>query len=458
VLRSLALILSHMFFRSITASSSLQSKTPLEKESIQKPTLWVANHPNGILDPIVAYAFYPLEAVSQARLRPISKSTLFNHPILGFFLKVSRAIPVFRKQDSHQAETNDPTDIHAQNNLAFRSVAHAFQEKSHVFIFPEGMSHDLPHLTPFRSGAARMILQAFFEGLQEIVLQPLVIEYLEKDTFRSRVFLEQGNPISLLAKDFQIDSIGSPLWHAKKDALEELVSQSLTKICLQFESWEYRHNLFLLFVLWNKREPQTLSELRTCYTKWKPALESKQNFDLQMNLSLLRAVLNECKIRAADYLYGVEFLENLKPKMKHFKKHAFSLLLQILVYPFSFAAQIFWRLPLRITNVLAVNTTSERDVLGTMRLAFGILILPLWLVGIFFLLWAFGLDHFSLSFWYPLSIFVCTGIAKYRFEHTTSARLLRVLYIRYVRRETWKELNENWHNASVWIAKNADSL
>ena len=57
------------------------------------PVIFVSNHPNTMMDPLV------VGTSCKRELHFFAKSTLFNHWIKRFFLSRLKLIPVYRKQD-----------------------------------------------------------------------------------------------------------------------------------------------------------------------------------------------------------------------------------------------------------------------------------------------------------------------------------------------------------------------
>ena len=56
-----------------------------------------------------------------------------------------------------------------------------------ILIFPEGLSHDDPFLHPLKTGIARMAIQAVSALSNTIMIQPVIIDYSEKNEFRSEL-------------------------------------------------------------------------------------------------------------------------------------------------------------------------------------------------------------------------------------------------------------------------------
>jgi 1-acyl-sn-glycerol-3-phosphate acyltransferase len=64
-----------------------------ERVPVVGPLLVVANHLNGLIDPLF------LIGTLRLPVRFLGKSTLWKIPILGSLLRLAQAIPVFRRQD-----------------------------------------------------------------------------------------------------------------------------------------------------------------------------------------------------------------------------------------------------------------------------------------------------------------------------------------------------------------------
>src|SRR5205814_1234426 len=135
-----------VFYRRIEA-------TGLENVPESGPVLFVANHANGLVDPILVLALVS---------RPITfvaKSTLWKVPLLGSLLDALGAVPVVRRADA-SPETAAGAD---RNDASLHRLAEALDAGGAVLIFPEGRSHSDPFLSPIRTGAARVLLLALRE-------------------------------------------------------------------------------------------------------------------------------------------------------------------------------------------------------------------------------------------------------------------------------------------------------
>src|SRR5689334_10868038 len=67
------------------------------------PALLVFNHPNSLVDPLIALAMSPRPVVF------LAKEPLFRIPVLGFLVKSMGSIPVYRKMDGADTAQNRRT-------------------------------------------------------------------------------------------------------------------------------------------------------------------------------------------------------------------------------------------------------------------------------------------------------------------------------------------------------------
>jgi glycerol-3-phosphate O-acyltransferase / dihydroxyacetone phosphate acyltransferase len=141
-----------------------------------------ANHQNGLVDPMMLLAALPRP------LRPLAKATLFRHPIIAPFLRLARAVPIYRREDAG----GRPVD----NAETFRAVVGALTRGEAILIFPEGVSQPEPALMTLRTGAARMLLEAEATGAGVVTLLPVGLVLHEPGRFRAgRALLLVGAPV-----------------------------------------------------------------------------------------------------------------------------------------------------------------------------------------------------------------------------------------------------------------------
>ena len=145
------------------------------------PALLLGNHPNALLDPLF------LAWAAQRPIRFLAKAPLFKTPVLGWLVRGSGSIPVYRRQD-------DPTQT-AKNDETFRAVHDALAAGSAVALFPEGISHSQPSLAPLKTGAARIALGAVPRTGGAFPIIPVGLVFREKQIFRSDAHAAVGAPV-----------------------------------------------------------------------------------------------------------------------------------------------------------------------------------------------------------------------------------------------------------------------
>jgi len=146
------------------------------------PALLVANHPNSLLDPMLVVA------AAGRPVRFLAKAPLFSDPKVAWLMRLSRSIPVHRRQD-------DPSQV-ARNLEMFDAVHRRLAEGDAVAIFPEGISHSGSSLAEIRTGAARIALGAAASqvgGAFPVI--PVGIDLRDKTRFRSDAQVYIGDPI-----------------------------------------------------------------------------------------------------------------------------------------------------------------------------------------------------------------------------------------------------------------------
>jgi 1-acyl-sn-glycerol-3-phosphate acyltransferase len=196
----------------------------IEVEGVQHvpaegPLIYVANHPNGLVDPVLITAFLPRVP------RFLAKHSLWEHLTLRPFLKLAGSIPIYRQQDRGARA--------AQNLQAFDASHSALAQGAVIGIFPEGVSHMEPSLQPLKSGVARVVLGAEEKfGPLGTKIVPVGLTFDARHRFRSRVLLTVGEPID---PSPEVALQGKDPRGARAD-LTDRVGEALRGVTLNYDS------------------------------------------------------------------------------------------------------------------------------------------------------------------------------------------------------------------------------
>jgi len=150
-----------------------------------KRLIFVANHPNVMLDSLLLAAFSPGAPLF------LGKSTLFKNRLYSFLLRHLGVIPVSRSQDRDSRMS--------RNQDMLRTACQALKSGKPLALFPEGLSHAHLRVLPLKSGAARIGLRVEDEmdGFADVCIIPVGLAYSDPAIFRSEVAIHFGQPIEV---------------------------------------------------------------------------------------------------------------------------------------------------------------------------------------------------------------------------------------------------------------------
>lgn len=178
LIRLIGKIIMAIFFRKIEVRHS-------EYIPDLGPIVFVANHPNSIMDAFV------IGVAIKRKVNYIGHSGLFKHPLANKFLRSCGVIPIVRK--------GEQSDKLQDNTASFEACYQALEEGQTIGIFPEGTSDMLRQVKKVKTGAARIILETEVRNKYQLGVKviPIGLHFFSRSRFRSRVLVNIGKPIDL---------------------------------------------------------------------------------------------------------------------------------------------------------------------------------------------------------------------------------------------------------------------
>ena len=178
LIQKISVLAIKLFFNQI----SIQNKQIVPNTS---PIIFVANHPNFFMDPLIIGSYCPRQ------LYFFAKSTLFNSPLKKRILTRLNLVPVYRKID-------DKENMGGNVN-SFNKGYKILENNGAFLIFPEGISVGKRVLEKLKTGAARIGLEAELKNDFDlnIVIIPIGLSYSDQVRFRSNIMIRFGSPIEL---------------------------------------------------------------------------------------------------------------------------------------------------------------------------------------------------------------------------------------------------------------------
>lgn len=223
-------LLIRLFFREVEV-------TGVEHLPVDGGGVLVSWHPNGMIDPGLIISQFPGQVIFGAQHK------LFRYPGLGWLMRAIGTVPIYRASD---AGSSDPEARREANNRSLDALAQQVANGSFSCLFPEGHSHDDPHLRHIKTGAARFYFRARElqpEGSPDPVIIPVGLHYDHKRGFRSNALVAFHPPIPIEQALARLPSAPEPEPDSddRFDRLTGRIEQVLHDVVHATESWELHH-------------------------------------------------------------------------------------------------------------------------------------------------------------------------------------------------------------------------
>ncbi len=187
------------------------------RENIPKeqPILFVSNHRNGLIDPI-------LIAISSGRVHNfLTRASAFKNPIANFLLRSIKMLPIYRIRDG--------IDSIQRNQAIFEACFLAFDKKETVVIFPEGNHGLYRRIRPLTKGFTRIAFGYIDKyKKKDLLIVPVGLNYSNMQEKGSSVSIYYGAPI--LAYDYYNPKEENLAIENIKKAISDILKQLTTHI------------------------------------------------------------------------------------------------------------------------------------------------------------------------------------------------------------------------------------
>lgn len=385
------------------------------------PAMVVANHPNGLLDPLV------LRIGLQRPVHFLGKSTLFGNPLGRLAMAAFGGIPVYRAKDGQDTQQNDKSFDLCRTHLG---------QKGWLALFPEGTSHSDPSLKRLKTGAARIALSYVQNAdgtIRDLTIIPAGLLYEDKATFRTAVAVTAAKPIDVAAFARQHGSD-----FAAAQLLTDLIHASLNDVCLQAQSDELWRG-FLAVAAWT--DAKAAADLVVRQARAHELAAAWRTLDSAYPQQA-QAVVEEVRqyVRALQSI-GVDDPLQLETPLQLNRQQLLGFIAPIvLLWPLALLGlALGWPTYAAIRPLPPRLAKGETDVISTIKVLLGLLAFTLtyaaesWVIGHFFG-WAVGLAAFVLA---PLC-----GFVALRFSERLALRrqTLRAAWLRFADADIVREI------------------
>lgn len=231
-------------------------------------TIFAANHGNHLVDDCL---MFPLLGPG---VHPVAKSSLWHNRILRFILDNLGGVPVFRTMDATDRSPGAMAQKLEANEKSMTACSDILASGDSILIFVEGVSHDNPWLLKLKHGFVRMAGKCAAQG-KPMRVQPVIIDFANKELFREDVFVSFLHPIEL-------EPCGTEL-AARCETLYQHTENAMRSAFVEFPSWEEREDARFAFEMIYGERPADYEAWRSfaeSFLKWsaEATSEEKQTF------------------------------------------------------------------------------------------------------------------------------------------------------------------------------------
>ena len=353
LIQKISVLAIKLFFNQI----SIQNKQIVPNTS---PIIFVANHPNFFMDPLIIGSYCPRQ------LYFFAKSTLFNSPLKKRILTRLNLVPVYRK-------TDDKENM-GENVNSFNKGYKILENNGAFLIFPEGISVGKRVLEKLKTGAARIGLEAELKNDFDlnIVIIPIGLSYSDQVRFRSNIMIRFGSPIELskFEKEYKTNEVKT----VKKVTL--IIEKSLNNLTNYYQTDQiedivqgleliYKMELMteLGMEVYNKNDDFIISKILTDAVQWYKDNEPALIIEFREKLNEYIDLLKQLDIRD-------EFLDPVRQEKRGWGKTK-TILFLVIGSPLFIWGIITNYIPYILPRVLVEITNKDQSEEASWKLIYG---------------------------------------------------------------------------------------
>ena len=365
------------------------------------PIIFVANHPNFFMDPLIIGSYCP------RKLYFFAKSTLFNSQLKKRILTKLNLVPVYRKIDDEKNMSG--------NVNSFKKGYKILENSGAFLIFPEGVSIGKRVLEKLKTGAARIGLEAEFKNdfNLNIVIIPIGLSYSDQVRFRSNIMIRFGDPIKLdnFEKDYKTNQVET----VKK--VTTIIEQSLNNLTNYYQTnqiedivqgLELIYKMELMTELGmevdNKNDDFIASKILTDAVQWYEDNEPDLIIQFRKKLNKYIELLKQLDIRD-------EFLDPVRQEKRKWGKTK-TILFLIIGSPLFIWGIITNYIPYILPRVLVKITNKDQSEEASWKLIYGFIFFVFYYAASITLFWKLTQNLF-LTFLFISSLIPSGDFALY---------------------------------------------
>jgi 1-acyl-sn-glycerol-3-phosphate acyltransferase len=200
--------------------TSIHNKKNIPKDEI---IIYTPNHQNALMDALALLTKVDSEPVFLAR------ADIFKKPAIAKILTFLRILPIYRIRDGKDSLGN--------NEAIFRKTVDILKNKNGLVILPEGNHAGIRKLRTLKKGVSRIVFEAEESNdfKLNIKIVPVGLDWSHYSNFRSRLFINFGEPISV--SEYYEEYKKHPA--RGMNLLRERVASELKKYMIHIENEEY---------------------------------------------------------------------------------------------------------------------------------------------------------------------------------------------------------------------------